>query len=213
VAQVDYKIVLDTYNSQFDYKSFAILCAVSSLLGKQAGKFKLITSKRYNAEWTGSNVRIFLEEEVKSRGVKIIEIPYRELLRKIDAVSKLGYFSKYTYHKKHTYYSSFLKKEQIMKSVYNRKYNAKRKTEKLKAYESSLEQGLQNVSIDTEDENASQPHEIVHEVCQLLVNIVSSWRQHHVNMHVNYTFYYYIVYLHWAYTLWNYSSNNFILQS
>ena len=36
-AQVDSKIIVETYNNKFDYDSFAILCAVSSLLGKQHG--------------------------------------------------------------------------------------------------------------------------------------------------------------------------------
>jgi hypothetical protein len=161
-AQVDMKLVFDTRNGAFNYNSFSILCAVTSILGKEADKFKIIASEQIQCRMNGFKTSAILEEEVRLRELKIIDLPYKQLLRKIDAVSKLGYFHKYTFRKKHTYYSSYLKKEQIMKAVYNRKYYAKRKAVRDKAldkaFEKALEEKLENVSNDIQEEIESQTH-------------------------------------------------------
>ena len=44
---------LKHYNNSLTTDSFAILCAVSSLLGKQDGKFKLITSEQIQCRMNG----------------------------------------------------------------------------------------------------------------------------------------------------------------
>jgi hypothetical protein len=160
-TQVNIKVVLDTLNNQFPYNDFAILCAVSSSLGKQDGKFKQITGEQIGCRMNGFKSKKILDAEVVRRDVKIIDISYRQLLRRVDAVSRMGYFSKYTYHKRDTYYSSYLKREQIMKAVYNRKSYAKRKEAEFRVIENELEQELKNVSNAAQEENASLPHEIV----------------------------------------------------
>ena len=116
-------LFMDTLHKRFDYNCFAVLCAISSVLGKRS-EYKRITKSKISYRMLGYKTKeIFICEN----GIRVNILTKRQIERIIKKLHSKGFFGKFTYAKRITYYSTRLDDEQLRKRVLQNKLMVEKK--------------------------------------------------------------------------------------
>lgn len=122
-CRVGKDLLMDTLHKRFDYNCFAVLCAISSVLGKRS-EYKRITKSKIAYRMLGyKSKEIFICEN----GNRVNILTKRQIERIIKKLHSKGFFGKFTYAKRITYYSTRLDDEQLRKRVLQNKLMVEKK--------------------------------------------------------------------------------------
>ncbi|MFC1552690.1 hypothetical protein ACFL6P_09045 [Candidatus Latescibacterota bacterium] len=134
-VQINKDLCFKTRDGKFDYKMFKVICAINSVIGKEA-KFKRITVKQIRHRMNGFKTQVIMDKVKKEccNNKDYIELTDKQIERLSKKVALLNFFRRYTYHKRQTFYSTRLNIEELIKAVHESKnYKLNKKNNALKA--------------------------------------------------------------------------------
>jgi len=118
-------LLIETRDGKFQYKYFAILCAIQSIIGKRK-PFIRITKDRIRYRMWGYKSKDIAHKEMNGGQILLTD---RQLKRIIDFLHAKKFLSKFTYARRQTFYSTRLTDEELIAAVSNQKiYFAKKKS-------------------------------------------------------------------------------------
>ena len=137
-TRIGVDIAWDTFNGDFRYELFAIICAVNGILGTKI-PYKRITLKRIRAAMNGYKEYSIYEEISQFDNLpenNLTEIQDRTLRRRLDKLSEMNFIRRYTYRNRHTYYSTRIgSNDELAESVCKYKSNRIREREIIETIE------------------------------------------------------------------------------
>lgn len=144
-CRVGRKLLFETRDGQFDYRSFSVLCAIQSVLGKSK-KFKRITKDRIRYAMLGYKSKAVALSEM-SKGTMLLTD--RQLGTVIEVLHAKKFFSKFTYANRQTFFSTRLSNDELYQSVKNAKiFWAKKKANLMdKQVSSEIKQEIGNLKL------------------------------------------------------------------
>lgn len=113
-SRIGRELVFSLRDKKFDENMFRVLCAISSVIGKQA-KFKRITYNTLRFRmWGFKNEKEFKQDNL-SKKIKLLTD--RQLARIVKKLHSLKFFSKFTYQQRQIFYSTKLNDEELFNAV------------------------------------------------------------------------------------------------
>lgn len=116
-CRVGKKLLFEVRDSQFDYRSFSVLCAIQSILGKSK-KFKRITKDRIRYAMLGYKSKAVALAEM-TKGTMLLTD--RQIGTVVEVLHAKKFFSKFTYANRQTFFSTRLSNDELYKAVKNAK--------------------------------------------------------------------------------------------
>jgi len=124
-CRIGKNLLFETRDGKFQYKSFTVLCAIQSIIGKRK-PFIRITKDRIRYRMWGYKSKDIAQMEMNGEQSLLTD---RQLKRIIDFLHAKKLFSKFTYARRQTFYSTRLAYEELVTAVSNQKiYLAKKKS-------------------------------------------------------------------------------------
>ncbi len=124
-CRIGKNLLFETRDGKFQYKSFTVLCAIQSIIGKRK-PFTRIIKDRIRYRMVGYKSKDIAHKEMNGEQLLLTD---RQLGTIINFLYTKQFFSKFTYARRQTFYSTRLTDEELREEVKNMKiYFAKKKS-------------------------------------------------------------------------------------
>ena len=124
-CRIGKNLLFETRDGKFEYKNFAVLCAIQSIIGKTKKHYR-ITKDRIRYRMHGYKSKNIAEQEMNGEQILLTD---RQLGTIINFLYTKQFFSKFTYARRQTFYSTRLTNEELREEIKNMKiYLAKKKS-------------------------------------------------------------------------------------
>lgn len=132
-CRVGKELFLETIKGKFEYRLFALLCAITAVLGKTKA-YKRISKERLRYAMIGYKSKEVFTKEKKGNLDPLSDRVIGNLVDKLE-LKKL--IMKFTYQRRHTYYSTRIKTKKILAEYVN-EFKSLKQSQKLKMEDALL---------------------------------------------------------------------------